>query len=293
MSLNVPAVDLLAGIGVPRFLARLKQAGAAIAMPKDAAAGLAVGLGGLGITLHDLTRLYAGFGRGGDVPALSFRPQTAPHSGGREIAEPVAAWYVADILRGSPPPDHALGGRIAFKTGTSYGYRDAWAVGFDRRVTIGVWIGRPDNGAVPGLVGRAVAAPILFDAFARLGGEAEPVAMPPNVLVATTATLPPPLRHARTDSPKTIASTTSAPLKITFPVDGSRVDLGITKANAAHLALKASGGVPPLRWLVNGMPISGPDLRRRGSWQPDGAGFAKVSVIDARGASDAVLVRLE
>ena len=60
-------------------------------------------------------------------------------------------------------------GRIAFKTGTSYGYRDAWAVGFDGRVTIGVWVGRPDGTPVPGMVGRASAAPILFDAFARTG----------------------------------------------------------------------------------------------------------------------------
>ncbi len=85
---------------------------------------------------------------------------------------------MADTLRGAPPPDNALAGRIAFKTGTSYGYRDALAVGFDRRVTIAVWVGRPDGNAVPGLVGRVVAAPILFDAFARLGGEPDPVAMP-------------------------------------------------------------------------------------------------------------------
>ena len=181
------------------------------------------------------------------------------------------------------------------KTGTSYGYRDAWAVGFDRRVTIGVWIGRPDGGAVPGLVGRTAAAPILFDAFARLGGEPEPLPMPPNALVATTAGLPPPLRHVRKDAPKTIASTTNAPLKITFPLDGSRVDLGVSNPREATalLALKASGGVPPLRWLVNGAPVGLAELRRNASWRPDGAGFAKVSVIDSRGASDSVSVRLE
>ena len=294
-SLNVPAVELLAEVGVPRFLARLKQARAEIVMPRDAPAGLAVGLGGLGITLRDLTRLYSGLARGGEVPALRSSLDEGFASGERSVAEPVAAWYVADILRGTPPPDHALGGRIAYKTGTSYGYRDAWAVGFDRRVTIGVWIGRPDNGAVPGLVGRTAAAPILFDAFARLGGEPEPLLMPPNALVATTAGLPPPLRHARKDAPKTIASTTNAPLKITFPLDGSRVDLGVLNPREATalLALKASGGVPPLRWLVNGAPVGLAELRRNASWRPDGAGFAKVSVIDSRGASDSVSVRLE
>jgi penicillin-binding protein 1C len=296
LSLNVPAVELLAEVGAPRFLARLKQAGADIAMPKDAAPGLAVGLGGLGITLSDLTRLYAGLARGGEVPNLVQSLDAVPSRRLEpRIAEPVAAWYVADVLRGAPPPDHALGGRIAFKTGTSYGYRDAWAVGFDRRYTVGVWVGRPDNGAVPGLVGRVVAAPILFDAFARLGGEPEPVAMPANALLASTATLPPPLRHVRRDVPKTIGATTTARLKIAFPLDGSRVDLGLAQAPTAPgpLALKAAGGAPPLTWLVNGAPVSGPELRRQATWMPDGTGFARVSVIDANGATDSVMVRLE
>jgi penicillin-binding protein 1C len=296
LSLNVPAVELLSEVGVPRFLTRLRQAGAGIVVPQEAAPGLAVGLGGLGITLRDLTRLFAGFARGGEVPELRLRLDGVDVAAReRRIAEPVAAWYVADILRGAPPPDHALGGRIAFKTGTSYGYRDAWAIGFDRRVTIGVWVGRPDHQAVPGLVGRAVAAPILFDAFARLGGEIEPVPMPVGALTATTATLPPPLRHTRKNAPKTIASTTTAPLKIAFPLDGARVDLGFSQRGdeTSPLALKASGGVPPLAWMVNGLPVGGPDLRRSAVWQPDGAGFARVSVMDARGESDSVMVRIE
>jgi len=295
LSLNVPAVELLADVGPARFLARLRQAGAAIALPREAAPGLAVGLGGLGITLADLTRLYAGLARGGEAPALVRRLDPAPADRGARVADRVAAWYVADILRGAPPPDNALAGRISFKTGTSYGYRDAWAVGFDRRFTVGVWVGRPDGGAVPGLVGRGLAAPILFDAYARLGVEPEPVPRPPHALVATTASLPPPLRHLRKDAPKTIASTTSAPLTIAFPLDGSRVELvpGSAGEGPGSLALKASGGVLPLTWLVNGAPLGGPEPRRQSSWQPDGAGFARVSVMDAQGASASVMVRLE
>ncbi len=75
----------------------------------------------------------------------------------------------AMCMLGTPPPENAAGGRIAFKTGTSYGYRDAWAVGFDGKRTIGVWVGRPDGAPVPGLIARSAAAPILFDAFARTG----------------------------------------------------------------------------------------------------------------------------
>src|SRR5829696_4938949 len=294
LSLNVPAVELLAEVGPPRFLARLRQAGAEIALPKEAAPGLAVGLGGLGITLTDLTRLYAGLARGGEAPALVRRLDGAAPVSDRRVTDPVAAWYVADILKGTPPPENALAGRIAFKTGTSYGFRDAWAVGFDRDTTIGIWVGRPDGAAVPGLVGRLAAAPMLFDAYARLGREPAPVPMPSHALVASTAALPPPLRHLRKDVPKTVASTTSAPLKIAYPLDGSRVELGFSRAGeAAPLALKASGGKPPLTWLVNGAPVTAPMLRRQSSWQPDGAGFTRVSVIDAQGATDSVMVRIE
>lgn len=296
LSLNVPTVELLNELGPARLLARLRQADVTIAMPKEAPPGLAIGLGGLGITLTDLTRLYAGLARGGDMPPLVRRAGETPAGGPeRRISDAVAAWYVFDILRGAPPPDNALAGRIAFKTGTSYGYRDAWAVGYDRRFTVGVWVGRPDGTAVPGLIGRLVAAPILFDAFGRLGTEPEALAMPPFALHATTATLPPPLRHIRKDVPKTIASTTQAPLKIAFPLDGSRVDLGLTEASdeKGMLVLKASGGVPPLTWMVDGAPVKTGTLRREASWQPEGVGFVRLSVIDARGATDSVLIRVE
>ncbi len=295
LSLNVPAVELIAELGPQRFLSRLRATGIDLVVPQEAAPGLAVGLGGLGIRLTDLARLYAGLARGGDVPPLVWRADRGVAAARRRLADPVAAWYVADILKGAPPPLNAIAGRIAFKTGTSYGYRDAWSAGFDRRHTIAVWIGRPDGASVPGLIGRQVAAPILFDVFARLGAEPEAIPAPPNVLFATSATLPPPLRHLRRDVAKTVAATASAPLRIAYPPDGARVDLGfLGQAEAASpLALKATGGVPPLTWLVNGAPVTGPQLRRQALWVPDGAGFARVSVIDARGMTDSVSVRLE
>src|SRR5271166_5257618 len=157
MSLNLPAIELLADVGPATFLARLHGARAEIALPKDTPVGLAIGLGGLGITLTDLARLYAGFARWGEAPALVERLGGPPVIGPRRVTDPVAAFYVEDILRGAPPPANALKGRIAFKTGTSYGFRDALAVGFDRGTTIAVWVGRPDNGPTPGLIGRQAA----------------------------------------------------------------------------------------------------------------------------------------
>jgi penicillin-binding protein 1C len=294
-SLNLPAIELLADVGPATFLARLHGAGAEVALPKDTPVGLAIGLGGLGITLTDLARLYAGFARGGEAPALIERLGAAPMIGPRRVTDPVAAYYVDDILRGAPPPANALKGRIAFKTGTSYGFRDALAIGFDRGTTIAVWVGRPDNGPTPGLIGREAAAPILFDAFERLGRDVEPIRPPNGVLKASaTADLPPPLRHLRKDAPKTMAAAETEALKIAFPPDGARIDLGLKDgARDARLALKALGGAPPFAWFVNGEPVGEADLRRQSAWKPDGAGFARVSVVDAKGASDAVVVRLE
>ena len=203
-SLNLPAIELLADVGPATFLARLHGAGAEIALPKDTPIGLAIGLGGLGVTLTDLARLYAGFARGGEAPALIERLGSPPVIEPRRVTDPVAAYYVEEILRGAPPPANALKGRIAFKTGTSYGFRDALAVGFDRGTTIAVWVGRPDNGPTPGLIGREAAAPILFDAFERLGRDVEPIRPPKGVLTAarqrrSAATVAPPAQGRAQD----------------------------------------------------------------------------------------------
>ena len=94
-------------------------------------------------------------------------------------------------------------------------------------------------------------------------------------------------------APKTSLAT-AGQLRIAYPPEGARVDLGLARASAeARLALKAQGGAPPFTWLVNGVPVGDPDLRRQSAWTPDGAGFARISVMDAHGATDSVSIRLE
>ena len=221
-SLNVPAIAVLNRVGASRLDARLGQDGARLVLPPDEAPGLAMGLGGVGIRLSDLVMLYTGLARLGTVTPLIERVGEKP-APARRLMSPVAAWYVGNILIGAPPPQNAPPGRIAYKTGTSYGYRDAWAVGYDGRLTIGVWVGRPDGTPVPGLVGRAVAAPILFDAFARTGFAPAPLPpAPKGVIIATNGKLPPPLRYFSPD--KTMGAVASAP-RIMFPPNGARLEL--------------------------------------------------------------------
>jgi len=292
MSLNVPAVALLDRVGASRLNACITQAGATLVLPKGEAPGLAMALGGVGIKLSDLTMLYAGVARGGTVLPLKERMDAAT-SVPRRLLDPVAAWYVGNVLIGSPPPENAAGGRIAYKTGTSYGYRDAWSVGFDGKRTIGVWVGRPDGAPVPGLVGRGAAAPILFDAFARTGQPPAPLPHAPRgALFAASGKLPPPLRHFRPAG--VVASDSSAPaLHIVFPPDGARVELSSFDGKPDPLALKISGGVEPLTVLVNGLPAAARADRRTLFVEPDGPGFLRLTVIDAKGAADSVMVRLQ
>jgi penicillin-binding protein 1C len=287
LSLNVPAVAVLGRVGVNRLSARLANVGAGLVLPKGEAPGLAMGLGGVGISLNDLTMLYAGLARGGEAVALNERAGSAVQTP-RRLLDPVAAWYVGDILIGAPPPENAPHGRIAFKTGTSYGYRDAWAVGFDGRITIGVWTGRPDGAPVPGLVGRASAAPILFDAFARSGATPAPLkAAPAGAVFAPTTQLPPPLRHFN-GSEGVVAASPSP--RILFPPDGARLEMA---GADSPVALKIAGGAAPLTVLVNGVPLGARGARRALFFTPDGPGFVRLTVMDAHGGSDSVLVRVQ
>jgi penicillin-binding protein 1C len=288
-SLNVPAVAVLDRVGPSRLAARLAQAGASLALPVGDAPGLAIGLGGVGIKLSDLVMLYSGIARLGSAVPLQERFGEAPTQAHR-LMEPAAAWYVCNILFGSPPPENGVAGRIAFKTGTSYGYRDAWSVGFDGKHTIGVWVGRPDGAPVPGLIGREAAAPILFDAFARIGATDAPMPRPPaGAIVTANAKLPPPLRQFQ---PGRLAGETARPaLHIIFPPDGALLDLSSTDGKPDAVALKVSGAIAPLTVLVNGAPVAN---EGRGSlfFNPEGPGFSRVTVMDASGATDSVVVRV-
>jgi penicillin-binding protein 1C len=290
-SLNVPAVSLLDAVGPSRLLARLDEAGARLKLPDHETAGLALGLGGIGIRLVDLTALYAGLARQGTVAPL-YEREAEPRWPERRLMEPVAAWYVGDVLRDAPPPPNALGGRIAFKTGTSYGYRDAWAVGFDGRYTVGVWTGRPNGAPVPGLLGRTAAAPILFDVFARLTEQPRPLRpAPKGVLNARTAQLPPPLRRFGT---AIVAGTARAPdVRILFPPDGASLALQADGGTIDPVAIKVTGGIAPLNILVDGLPLQ--STRGPGTvfFSPQGPGFVRLTVTDALGAADSVLVRLQ
>jgi penicillin-binding protein 1C len=293
-SLNIPAVKVLNAVGPGKLLGRFRRAGIVATLPKDShEPTLAIALGGVGLRLVDLAGLYAGLARGGDVIELRHLRGQAPKPAGlrRQLMTPVAASFVTDILKDAPPPVAAKGGRIAYKTGTSYGYRDAWAVGYDGQHVIAVWVGRPDSTATPGLTGRTAAAPLLFDAFHRLSAERVALTQASGARVSGAA-LPPPLKRFQ-EPGETVTEPTGpyldANVQIAFPPD--RAELELEDADDT-IQLKADGGVLPLTWLADGTPLAVDGQQRQIQWTPPGRGFVKLSVIDAKGRVDRVTVRV-
>lgn len=302
LSLNVPAVKVLSLVGPGKLAGRMQRAGVTTTLPPDTVPSLAIALGGVGMRLQDLAQLYTGLARGGDTIPLHWLKDAQPPKlafGAREAAKrrlltPLAAWYVTDILKDAPAPLNAKAGKLAYKTGTSYGYRDAWAVGYDGRHTIAVWVGRPDGAPTPGLMGRIAAAPILFDAFVRVAEKRTPLkAAPAGAMKQSGADLPPPLKRFGND--KDDASNRGPfldkPILIAFPPDRSELD--VDDRAGEPLVLKAEGGALPLTWLVDGTPMTTDANSREVSWTPPGRGFVKLQVVDAEGRVDRVTVRLK
>jgi penicillin-binding protein 1C len=293
-SLNLPAVAVLDRLGPGRFAAALAAAGIPLRLPEPAVdPGLAVALGGAGITLADLVQLYGALSNGGEAAPPRYRASD-PTQPGAAIFGPLAAWYVNDILAEAPPPPGVLpaevrrGRKLSFKTGTSYGYRDFWAVGYDPEVTIGVWAGRPDGTPMPGRSGRLTAAPVLFKIADLLGPS--PLRStwppPPGALLVGRNDLPP--RLQRLDpGPLAQAGSQAGGPKIVYPPDGALLEW-----RGEELALEAVGGKRPLRWLVDGRPLASELPRRPTYWRPDGVGFVRLTVIDAEGRSAHSTVRL-
>lgn len=187
-SLNVPAVELMEQLGPATFADKLRNAGIDLTLPGVARPSAAIILGGVGVTLQDLVRGYGALSDDGLVRPLRYTKR-ATNDQARYLLSPGAAWIVRDMLKGIPRPGRIRSQStrdkddgIGWKSGTSYGFRDAWAIGFNGRYRVGVWIGRPDGTPMPGHYGALTAAPLMFSVFDMLGNtSAAPDPAPPSV----------------------------------------------------------------------------------------------------------------
>jgi penicillin-binding protein 1C len=199
-SLNIPAVRVLSEVGVPAFTSTLRQAGFRQVARDAPRLGLSTILGGCGATLEELTGLYSALANAGRYAALRYEVESVKYESlgkGKRAkptnASPIAstsqfipqnsklilsaasAYLLTDILAQRTRPDLPVDAassrhlpRIAWKTGTSYGRRDAWSIGYNRDYTIGVWVGNFSGQGSPALTGADVASPLLFDLFNAL-----------------------------------------------------------------------------------------------------------------------------
>ena len=285
LSLNLPAVQLTEAIGPQNLIAALRRAGADPVVP-GGKPGLAVALGGLGLTLGDLVQLYAGIANEGVAQPIYWRatPATSTAQTASRNLTRASAWQIGDILSRMAPPLGAPANRLAYKTGTSYGHRDAWAIGFDGAHVIGVWLGRPDGTPVPGAFGGDLAAPLLFDAFALLKSQFTPLRPPPpETLMVSGANLPDPLRIFR----QWRGRVTGDHPALIFPPDGAVL------AARPELPAKVRDGRPPFTWMANGAPIATDRRTREVILTGLGQGYNNVTVIDAEGRSSRVTIQLK
>ncbi|MEZ5713879.1 MAG: penicillin-binding protein 1C [Paracoccaceae bacterium] len=285
LSLNIPVVMLMDEIGPARFMAGLRRAGVRAVEP-GAKPGLAVALGGVGLRMQDLLQLYAGLARGGEAIDLTWEKGGSAGDGQRIVA--------ARRPAGQPYPGRADAagrqgeGRLAFKTGTSYGHRDAWRWGSTGRMLAAVWIGRADGMPVPGAFGGDLAAPILTELMQRVAPElAKLPPPPPETLIVSNAQLPQPLKRFR-GRQALFKPEADAPV-LAFPPDGALVPL----EDDLPLVVKIRDGVPPFTVLADGAALVTGAQRREIALPWRARGFVRLSVIDARGRSAGAMVEVQ
>jgi len=294
-SLNVPAVLTLDRVGPERFAAQLSFAGVYPRIDGMARkeAGLALALGGAGMTLEELAMLYAGLGDGGRVKPLAWslpeEAMTLTRDGSR-IMSPESAAQILSILKSAPAPSGRMPGsltleapEIAFKTGTSYGFRDAWAAGVSGDYAAMVWIGRADGAPRPGETGRGAALPVLFEVFdrtfARLGrsGGSE------NRL-RTPEAPPAPGALARFEA-------ADRPPDILFPPNGSELWAAPERDGEPRRFVLAGRSKGRIDWYIDGEPAGRDDVGAP-VWAPERPGFFQVSAVDEAGRTSRVTVRV-
>ncbi len=252
-SLNVPAVDLIEAYGPLRFAAHLRAAGTPLLLPYGADPALPLALGGAGISMRRLLALYAGLANSGVVERLHLI--AGQHRRARRLLSPYAAQDVTAILN-RPFPFGGPGG-IAWKTGTSAGNRDDWAIGYNHRYAAAVWIGQPNGAALPGDTALA-AIPILAKVFSILPGQPIDIHSPTRSLTLQRQPM-------------------GTLLEIASPAPGSQLTVG------EPVSIRIIGGNRPFHFLLDGRPLASNPALRSVDWTPAVAGFYQLSVLDASG----------
>ena len=297
-SLNVSAAAVFERVGPARFTALLSWAGTPLHLARrELVPTLAVALGGAGTTLVDLVQLYGALADDGRaLPLVSV--EDGAKRGGRQLVSAKSAREITAILADAPRPTGLAQGpvagpgrRVAYKTGTSYGFRDAWAIGYSASHIVGVWVGHPDGSPRPGRDGRGTAAPLMFAVFDQIDGN-RGIEVDLRPATPTVAAAVSPVHQSLAPRGRVPGDVEAKPLRILFPPDGATVELRPAASGYAPVPLEAEGGSGPLAWHADGAPIGIVEGEAAGRWTPDARGFIRLSVVDGRGRIAVAHVRL-
>jgi len=313
-SLNVPAVFLLQKLGAERFASHLKSFNIALKFARDTVSPtLPIALGGVGMNLRDLMSLYVTLANGGEFKPLNYIKEKREYSKGQKmpikentpkekppssfLTTPAAAQFVTHILAGMSAPSGYLdremirGAQLAYKTGTSYGYRDAWAIGYTPDYTIGIWVGRPDGSACPNQTGRDVAAPLLFQIVDLLPYSGK---LFKSLLVkgesAEKSEIGSRLANIQSVQKKT-PKISHKGLQIKFPKEGSILNLEFEKDKPQPIPIQFERGSAPFYLFVNDELIQTLNAHKA-FLELNEPGFHKLTVLDSKGQSQSVTIEL-
>jgi len=343
-SLNIPAIAILDTLGPARFCAHLKSFGVTLKFEHDNVnPSLPIGLGGVGMRLWDLVNLYTALANEGKFQPIKIEKHSPIYHKDKKNQNKIteedklyqnmltsrdAALEITRILEEAPAPEGFVDGRavlrpaIAFKTGTSYGYRDAFAIGYTRDFTVGVWVGKPDGTPSLNQLGRTHALPILFRIFhllpkqpnqeqKRLSGLSGSKSKGENsstteksMLSLKTKELPYALREfiKRQKSEYKSGNQKENPLKLFFPTEGSVIQLEVLKTISDNerkllsfqsIPISFSGGKPPYYLFENGQPHPKPYHSREIPWKPEKPGFYELTLVDSEGHAQSVNIELK
>mgnify|MGYP000131335787 CR=1 FL=1 len=253
-SLNTPVIQVLNQVGPGYFFDWLKQKHVSVHFKPNATKrpGLAIGLGGIGMSLSELVQLFGNLAKG----VL--------------MSQPTQGWLTQTMAQ-TPMPDQRLKNPgIAYKTGTSYGFRDAWSIGYDNQYVVGIWVGRADGTPCPGYHGRQVAAPLMIQVFNVLG-----------VIPLVFENNPPTQQH----QPLRFRSQEALDFSITMPKKSTT--LCVPEGDVVYLQSNSNGTV---LWYVNGTYVG--EAKAAYAWTPQTSGFYQITAMDDKNAVDTCQIEI-
>lgn len=270
-SLNIPAVKVLHKVGAKKFVERIEGYTGKLRIPQKEVS-LAVALGGLGISMWQLSGLYVATAQGGEANQLHYLKQDNVPK--RRLLSAKASAMVTSILRQTPPPRGFQDPQyeIAYKTGTSYGYRDTWCIAYNATYTVALWVGKPNNGTQLKRTGRNTAAPLAFEVFAMVrallpqkGWEADGVGIGEHI--------PQGLKYFDKK-----VEEKEAKFSFVYPREHTRYRSA--GCSDVYVEIKVQHGVKPYTWYIDGeyKAIEGEEVVL-----PFSQGGHRVQLIDSRG----------